>query len=290
MVLASLTQISAAPVITHDPSADSAACYTHLTAALTDDSPWVRAHAAEFLITLGRPELARAAFEPISETKEPKYRVVVWRILAAATSVASRRKIYTDRIRQVLFDPSGVEQPHAMEALAKLAEPFATDAEHQQVREVADADGPASPFAVWRLSQSGDSTAVDRLIKLLRSSDAIIRSRAAYVLSRLQPLPATANDAISTAIKVEPIDSPAYSLMQVALGPDSARKLVQDNHIPPAGRYFAALSLAEFGTYHDHDLLLPLMRDSDHDVQIAASFALLRLAGPTATLPTAGHL
>lgn len=289
MVLVSLSQISSAQLAIPEASTEPATYYARITSALTDDSPWIRAHAAEALIALKHPEIARNAFESLSETNEPKYRIVVWRILAAATSDPERRKMYLDRIRKALFDPTGIEQAHAMEALAKLDEPFATDAERRQVLGVADAAGPASPFAVWRLSQAGNTTAMDRLIKLLRSGDVTTRARTAYVLSHLHPLPAVATKAISNALKAEPAESPAYSLLKVALGGEAVRQLIQDAHTLPSGRYFAALSLAEFGTLRDRDILLLLIHDPDHDVQVAASFALLRLKSSATTVPALGR-
>src|SRR4051794_14389298 len=75
-------------------------CYDVLVAALADASPYVRAHAAEALTTMGRPQPALAAFRPVAETSEPPYRIVVWRVLAAAEPEASQRKHYLERIRQ----------------------------------------------------------------------------------------------------------------------------------------------------------------------------------------------
>src|SRR5438874_795108 len=56
MTLTSLIQPAAAP--------DASPHYDRLTAALKDDSPWVRLHAAEALIALGHPDPAPAPLEP----------------------------------------------------------------------------------------------------------------------------------------------------------------------------------------------------------------------------------
>lgn len=257
-------------------------CYDILVDALADTSPWVRVHAAEALVSLKYPEPALAAFRSQAETSEPQYRVVVWRVLAAAEPDPTQRRHYVQRIRQALLDPDGPDQTHAMEALAKLREPAADDAERRRIREVADGGGPASPFAVWRLAQSNDAIAIDRLVELLGADDATTRARAAYVLGRLQPLPASAAEAVSAALAQEPDDSPARPMLRVALGGESTRALAQDAHVAPPGRYFAAMSLAERGTVSDYAILTGLLNDPDSDVRVGAAYAVLRIHGRTA--------
>jgi SSS family solute:Na+ symporter len=263
-------------------------CYGVLTDATANASQWVRVHAAEALVSLNHPAPALAAFRPLAETTEPRYRVVVWRVLAAAEPDAAQRRMYVQRIRTALLDPGGPDQTHAMEALAKLREPAAGDAERRCIHEIADGAGPTSPFALWRLWQAGDTGAVDRLVKLLSDGDATTRARAAYVLGRLQPLPTTAGTAVSMALMKEPSDSPAHSMLRSAIGGQAVRDLARDPHADPSGRYIAATWLAEFGNTGDDELLTPLLHDPHQGVQVGAAFALLHIdqraastAGPT---------
>lgn len=266
-------------------------CDEVLLAALKDASPWVRVHAAEALTALKRPEPALAAFRPIAHTSEPKYRVVVWRVLAAAESEAGRRREYVERIRQAFLSTNGPDRTHASEALAKLGEPAADDVERRMIEEVAKAAGPESPFALWRIAQSGDATAVDRLAKLLQADDVTTRARAAYVLGRLRPSSRNVADAFSAALAKEPADSPARAMIRAATGADSARVLASDEIVPPSGRYFAAMTLAETGTAGDQTLLAKLLDDPDSDVRVGAAYAILRIHGRTTavTRPTASH-
>jgi SSS family solute:Na+ symporter len=252
-------------------------CYDVLVGALADESPWVRVHAAEALVSLDRPAPALAEFRPKAESAAPPYRVVVWRVLAAAEPEAPRRRQYVERIRAALLDPNGPDRTHAMEALAKLHEPPADGAERRHVRDVADGAGPASPFAIWRLAQAGDSTAVDRLVRLLQANDVTTRTRAAYVLGRMHPLPATATAALSAALGNEPADSPARTMLRAAAGGDAVRELARDPRVPPSGRYFAATWLADFGTAREDATLVPLLHDPDRDVQVGAALALLQI-------------
>jgi SSS family solute:Na+ symporter len=262
-------------------------CFDMLVAALADRSPWVRVHAAEALVALKRPEPALAAFRPLAETSEPRYRIVVWRVLAAAEPEAGRRRRYVDRIRRAFLDAGGPDRPHASEALAKLNEPMADDAERRLVRGEADGAGPASPFAIWRLAQAGDATAVERLVSLLGVDDAVTRTRAAYVLGRLQSPPSrVVADALAAALAKEPAESPARPMLRAALGGEAARALARDAQGPAAGRYFAAMHLAESGTPRDHELLARLLNDADSDVRVGAAYAMLRIdarAAPAGT-------
>jgi hypothetical protein len=82
-------------------------CYDVLIAALADPSPWVRVHAAEALVALQRPGRALAAFRPQAHSSEPQYRIVVWRVLAAAEPQANQRRYYVEPIRQAFLDARG---------------------------------------------------------------------------------------------------------------------------------------------------------------------------------------
>jgi SSS family solute:Na+ symporter len=278
LMLACIASLGAERPVTDGPVSR---CYDVLISALKDESPWVRAHAAEALVLSKRPQPALAAFRPIAETSEPRYRVVVWRILAQAEPEPPERRRYVERIRAALLDRTGPDQTHAMEALAKLHEPCVDDFERRHVHEVAGGGGPASPFAVWRLAQANDPTVVERLVKLLRADDATTRARAAYVLARIGSSSHAATDALATALKSEPADSPARVMLRVAQGPDAARELAKDTQGPPSGRYFAAMYLAEHGAADDGALLGRLLNDSDADVCVAAAYAILQIDSRT---------
>jgi len=271
-----------------DRPSPRARCYDVLIAALKDDSQWVRAHAAEALVQSNRPDPALDAFRPLADTAEPKYRVVVWRILAQAEPEAADRRRYIERIRTALLDRDGPDQTHAMEALAKLHEPAADDGERALVRDIADGGGPMSPFAVWRLAQANDPASVERLVKLLRSHDAVTRARAAYVLGRLAPLPQTVTVAIADVLKSERPDSPAHAMLRTAHGPDGAREVAKDIKGLPSGRYLAGMYLAERGTVDDVAMLGQLLDAADPDVRVAGAFALLMIDGRTQPATKAG--
>jgi SSS family solute:Na+ symporter len=284
LLLTSLTMLGAAPVL-HDDQ--RARCRDILVRALQDDSPWIRVHAAEALIALKQTGPALAAFRAKADTTEPRYRIVVWRVLAQAEPDAAQRSQYVERIRAALMDPSAPDHAHAMEALAKLHEPAADDAERKRIQDVADAKSQISPFAVWRLANANDATAIERLVVLLHADDAITRSRAAYVLSRLQPLPDTATQAVTATLDKEPADSPARIMLRAAQGGDAVREMAKDTKVAPSGRYFAAMNLADNGTGGDYAILDALLNDPDSDVRVGAAYATLKIDARAASAASA---
>jgi HEAT repeat protein len=241
---------SAALVGADRPPDPRTRCYEVLVAALKDESQWVRAHAAEALVQTNRPAPALDAFRPLADTAEPKYRVVTWRILAQAEPDPAERRRCVERIRAALLDRDGPDQTHAMEALAKLNQPAADDAERVLVREIAAGGGAMSPFALWRLAQAGEADAIDRLRALLRSSEEVTRARAEFVLSRAQP---SGPDA------------------------DAARETLKSADNPAGRRYLACTFLADHGGDDDLPALARLLDDPDSDVRVGAAFALLRI-------------
>jgi HEAT repeat protein len=260
---------------------ERAQCVEILKSALKEDSLSFRVHAAEALIALHQPEPVLKAFDSIRDTTEPKDRILVWRVLARAEPDRARGRDYVDKIRAVLLEPKATDQTHAMEALAKLDEAPASEAEQKRVREVAESSGPEAPFALWRLANLHEASAIDRLAKLLRASDKVTRFRATYVLGRLRSENPEAGNALSAALAQPSID--ATPILRAAASAIGSRDVIRDADALPTDRYFAAMFLADAGTHGDIALLKPLLSDSNSDVRIAAAYALLKLDSTPAT-------
>jgi HEAT repeat protein len=233
-------------------------------------------HAAEALVALHRPAPALAAFRPVRDSDEPVQRILIWRVLAAAEPDAETRREYVERIRAALMTPDGPDRTHAMESLAKLDQP-AVAAEHEYIQDVADGAGPASPFALWRLAQAGNADSIGRLAKLLRSRDAVTRSRAIYVLGRLKTEHPAAGAALSAALAAEPSDSPARCMLRSAVGGDALRQVIDDAGASPGGRYLAAVFLSDSGEPRDYPSLARLLEHPDGDVRVGAAYAMLKI-------------
>ncbi|MGB7159166.1 MAG: hypothetical protein WBD40_13950, partial [Tepidisphaeraceae bacterium] len=88
------------------------------------------------------------------------------------------------------------------------------------------------------------------------------------------------------ALAKEPADSPARPMLRAAQGGDAVRELARDAEVAPSGRYFAAMSLAEFGTAGDYAILEQLRHDPDSDVRVAAAYAMLQIDARAADAPT----
>jgi len=205
-----LMTILAAPSFADAPrTALSPAERGRLVRVLTDAvnrRDFVGVHAAEALVDVGLLEPARKAFEPQADSKEPAYRIGVWRVMARVeTADKARRAQYVERIRAVLLDHQAADRVHACETLAKLNEPITLDAERTAVDAMAK-DPAAGPFALWRLVQAGEPSAMDRLTAALKASDEIGRSRAAYVLKWLRGPAQTRPSAIDAAAERERLE------------------------------------------------------------------------------------
>jgi HEAT repeat protein len=259
------------------PEAVQIQCLSTLTDALNDPSLVNQVHAAEPLIALQHAEAVLKVFRAKRETNEPKERVLVWRVLARAEGDSAARKAYVDHIRGALLDPQASDHIHAMEALAKLNEPPATDAEQEMVRTVASEGGAGAPFALWRLAQAGDKTAVARLTELLKSDDEVTRIRAIYTLARVSATFPEAHEILRSALVHEPANSPVRPMLLSALGGDSARELLRDTNASVGDRYFAALSLADSGSPVDYSLLQQLLTATSSDLRVGAAYAMLRI-------------
>lgn len=160
---------------------------TRLVEVLTDAvtrRDWVGVHAGEALVELDLPEPALKAFSPQADTSKPAYRIGVWRVLARAETDEQRRTRHVQRIRDVLLDDDAPDRVHAVETLAKLEAPIINDVERRVVNALAK-DPAAGPFALWRLIQAGDASALERLTASAQGSDPVGRARATYVLAQL---------------------------------------------------------------------------------------------------------
>ncbi len=237
---------------------------------------FISVHAAEALIALHQPELVIETFQSQADTAAARYRIGVWRVLARAQPAKERRNEYVRRIRNVLLDANAPDHLHAMEALAKLDEPIADDAERRIVREASIYAGSGKPFALWRLTQVKNADASGTLVALLRDPDETTRARAAYVLGKLAPLSSSDIESLKRALADEPINSLARPALVVAVGGAEMRQMAT-NASSPAARYAAAMGLAEQGTSEDQQCLRELTKDPDEDVRVASAFALLKI-------------
>ena len=258
-----------------------------LEAGLNERGTWLSVHAAEDLALLGKREPVIAAFEPQAESATPPFRIGVWRVLALSGPTPAVRDDFVQRIRGVLLDTGASDRLHSMEALAKIGAPITSDAERRYVMESATSKEGNAPFALWRLALDGDAAAPNQLAELLKSSDAVTRFRAAYVLGRLRARMKIPEQALADVLAREPHDSLAWPAIASAAGGKALADLAANTDV--AARRLAADVLAHHRDA-ERSLLEKLSRDEDLDVRIAAAFGLLaQRAGLAPSATRASH-
>lgn len=287
LIIASRPTATAAP-----PSTDALAQRAHevLTKALATESAFVKVHAAEALIALGKAEEPRRVFRaelPAANGVRP-YRIGVWRVLAASSASPSERAEWIARTEAVFLDSTAMDRVHAIETLGKLGHAVAGP-----VRVAAEAmakdSGADAVFARWALHLAGDSTALPALVATLDSADPIARLRAAYVLRGLKIDDANSRAAVARTASREPPSAIGYTIIlgaAVTLNADpkqtnawvaTLEQILADGNA--GARYDACQTLMQRYTVADLPKLVPLLDHPEGDPRIGAAWAILHVTG-----------
>ena len=139
---------------------------------LDRESRFVKVHAAEYLLWLGYTQGVKEAFhkELQSHGGEPQYRIGIWRVLARCDTRGPEQSQWTDKICDVLWNPSAPDRVHAAETLAKLGCRI-DDEEAASLEKAARSDiAPLTPYALWVLANSdrpGAERAISRAVALV---------------------------------------------------------------------------------------------------------------------------
>ena len=257
-----------------------------LREAVSQETEWVKVHAAEGLLVNGYPEDVAASFEADLASAEPPYRVGVLRVLAQ--TAGKDKKLRTTRIDQVLAifnDQNAGDRLHALETLAKLGYGQRTDA----VLEAAKPDaGRFQVYARWIIANSGTPADQASLAELVAGDDATLRTGAAYALRHRKAISPAALSAVEAAGAAQQAEAPDDVYLQSAwfvhCPPD--RKLAARSALltfldsdKKHERNEVCLGLGYAGGARDVPILAKLLRDDpEADVRVYAAFALLRLA------------
>lgn len=265
------------PVAVAEPPRESfslAAAQAVLVEAMQQEGEWTSVHAAEYLIQADRGHLVPSVFRPQADTATAPFRIGVWRVLAQAEETAAGRARYVEQIRASLLDANGPDRLHALESLAKLNIPLASEEERTLVRELASDDAyPGQAFALWRLEQEGSSPErLNTLVAALRSDDPVRRLRAAFVLGQQGPHPPEIRAAIETALADEPRDSIAYPYLAIAAGGEPLLALAHDTGHPSA----QALAIRELVLQGQTPPAVEISADSPPALKMAVAWARLR--------------
>jgi len=254
-----------------------------LETALSEETEWVRVHAAEALLRNGYPAGVAEAFAAQADTAPPKHRIGVWRVLAQAQSTEAAREVYVARIRQAFLDPDGPDRLHAVETLAKLADPARPD---ELLRVGREGTGALQTYARFALARSGGTEDEAALAALLGSDDAAVGGGAAYGLRFLEALGPDTFARLDAAARAEAADSTARVYLfsaryvhapedDVAAAREALLRYARDGST--SEKFEVGAALARRGDDGDVPLLLGLIEDPEADVRISGADALLEI-------------
>lgn len=280
-----------------------------LTNVLQHREKFIKAHAAEYLVWTGHSNPALRAFTKEAQLHEgePKYRIVIWRILAQAEKAPGPKKRWLDKIYAAYTDMNGPDRTHATESLAKLQQPVNDLFPGVTAKTLASTDRALQVYALWA-SAYGSAARVaavkEKLLHLLlHDSDWVARKISAYALRRIggglarpqwEQLAAAALSArredknYITLLTTAWVTAPFIAGSKKTAAID--KLLTGDMKGYPVGEQIElALALAEKGTQRHVPLLLGMMNDqfssgiydrlSDEaaDLHAAAAYAILKI-------------
>ena len=277
-----------------------------LSSLLEKRQKFVKAHVAEYLIWTGHANLALEEF--IKEEKlystEPKYRIVIWRVLAQAEKDSIRKQLWLDKIYNAYKDMNGLDRTHATETLAKLKQPVSNLFPEVTKKTLVSSDRNLQTYALWASSIGSDidiNRIREKLLNLmLTDSDTTIRKISAFILRQLKGLDERQWERlVQVALSNRPVDEmyvtiPVTALVTMPSGVNDTKvSLIKDLLIRDVKKYSAnqrnelALALAEKGTRKDLKILEYIMSsgieghdpDSDEvaDLRASAAYAILKI-------------
>jgi solute:Na+ symporter, SSS family len=256
-----------------------------LVKEMTEQSEFIKVHAAEALITHGYRDLVRNHFESELPKAKVPYSIGVHRVLAQALNDAKERSEHVKAIREVAFDATSLYRVHAIESLAKLGE-YRTDDRDKLEQFIREVDDGSAAFAKWLLALSSQADDHERLVWLLQSSDPMARLRSSYALSRTASVPDSTKAILEKTLLSEPLDSIArvYLLSAVLRHSSSSSnletliELQQYLHSDKANETFqSAMASGMFGNESMIPFLIANLDASEADSRIGAADGTLHL-------------
>lgn len=293
----------------NSPSSQEKKALAELISVVNNSQKFVKVHAAEYLIWTGHPEIALAEFLKEEElySAEPKYRVVIWRVLAQAEQDPERKKIWLEKIYKAYQDMSGPDRTHATETLAKLKQPVSTLFPRETEATLKAEDRNLQTYALWA-SSFGSASVQDQnrakfLDMALTDNDIIIRKISAFVLRQSKGLNQQQWERLAAAALALNPDAETYvtflttALVTAPAGSDPEKleqidEMLMDHvkNYSMGQRNELALALAEKGEKHHLKVLKGFMKNKHSagiydessedaaDLRAAAAYAILKIS------------
>lgn len=279
-----------------------------LNLILTHRQKFIKVHAAEYLIWTGHAPAPLKEFlqEDTKYHTEPKYRVVIWRVLEQAETHPARKKQWLNNIYAAYKDMNGPDRTHATEALAKLQQPVSRLFPEVTAKTLVAEDRNLATYALWASSYGSkarmDANREKLLNMALTDTNIIIRRISAYVLRKEQGLSTRQWNRLATAAMAMKKADELYvtflaTAMVTAPAGISKDKLDQIDalittdisHYSAGVRTELAQALAEKGSKKHLNLLMGILADKDSagiydpasdegaDLRAAAAYAILKI-------------
>ncbi|HOZ45466.1 MAG TPA: HEAT repeat domain-containing protein [Candidatus Hydrogenedentes bacterium] len=254
-----------------------------LEKALSEETEWVRVHAAEGLLRHGYRDGIEAIFLPQVETAPPQHRIGVWRVLAQAQTEADSREPYVARIRNAFGDVDGPDRLHAVETLAKLGDTARSD---ELLRVAREGEGELQAYARWVAANSGPAEDEAAFVTCLDSPEDAVRGTVGYGFRFFKAIRPASLERLAQAVRDEPDEGPRRIYLVSALyvhaqgdtKAEAREALLKylENGIKEE-RYEACAGLGRNGDPGDVPLLIAHLDDPETDVRISAADALLAI-------------
>lgn len=279
-----------------------------LNLVLTKSQKFVKVHAAEYLIWTGHREAVLKEFlnEERVYSNEPKYRIVIWRVLVQAETDTARKKLWLKNIYRAYEDLDGPDRTHATETLAKLKQPVAKLFPEVTEKTLAAGDRYLQMYALWASSYgSKNRTDINRekfLNMVLTDPDPVVRKISAFILRQLKGLNLNQWERLTeVALSKDETDEAYVTFLAASLvtAPANAdhEKLLKVKELMCSGmkhysagqRIELAQALAEKGEKKQLGVLMDILNNKSSegvydpkseegaDVRAAAAYAVLRI-------------
>jgi HEAT repeat protein len=279
-----------------------------LKSVLFHRQKFIKAHAAEYLIWTGHADIALNEYlnEEDLYGSEPKYRVVIWRVLNQAENDTNRKAQWLSKICAAYTDMAGPDRTHATETLAKLKQPVVELFPEATAQTLASIDRNLQTYALWA-SSYGSSVRMnenrEKFVQMaLADNNTTVRKISAFILRKEQGLSLSQWDSIASAalttVKSDEMYV-AYLTTAIVTAPEGvdAAKISQVKAMLIDGistynvnqRMELALALAEKGNREHLPLLNSLLDDKDSagmydpasdeaaDMRAAVAYAILKI-------------
>lgn len=283
MIVSALTSVLAGQT-----SDDAATARATLRRVLTEETAWVKVHAAEVLNAYGARDEVRATFleEARRHETEKPYRIGTWRVLA----VADARGDWAARIEKVFLDEKAPDRLHALESLGKLHRVVHGET-RAAVQRWCGAAGPGEAvFGDWVLASAGEPGARDKISAVLASPEPVARLRAAHILRVSSDVTAAEKARVAEAARTESRETAGYVYIIGAaytLNADPAQMTTWRGELEriirtgtPGAAHAAWQGLLGRVTVAEVNKLAPGWAQAKGDAAIGAAWAVLAASTP----------